>query len=197
MVPVVVINSSLNALGVIRSLAPGGMPIYVVAATRRSPATWSRFCRVIRISSLNGRGLIEGLKRLGQQLGQKSVLILTGDAEVDAVSVYRDELAPLYHVSLPSKQMVTMLADKTLFQEYAEREGFPVPRSVVINSSLDLRKIESLTFPVVIKPGDKTLVLSGQVERAVRASTPARAHSEAVHMLAHANRLVVQEWIDG
>ena len=111
MVPVVVVNSSLNALGVIRSLAPGRMPIYVVTKTRRSPAAWSRFCRVIRFSSLSGRALIDGLKRLAQQIGQRPVLILTGDAEVDAVSAYRAELEPLYRISLPTQQMVAMLAD--------------------------------------------------------------------------------------
>jgi D-aspartate ligase len=93
--------------------------------------------------------------------------------------------------------MVALLADKTLFQKYAEREGFPVPRTIVVASGADLRSIETLTLPVVIKPGDKTLVLSGQVERAVRVSTLERARSEAVRMLARAKRLVVQEWVDG
>jgi predicted ATP-grasp superfamily ATP-dependent carboligase len=197
MVPVVVINSSLNALGVVRSLASGGMPIYMATDTWRSPAAWSRFCRVVRLRGLSGRTLIDGLKRLGEQIGQRPVLILTGDGEVDAVSAHRAELEPLFRVSLPEAQMVSVLADKTLFQNYAEQAGFPVPRSVVISADADLDLIEGLSFPVVIKPGDKTLVLSGCVERAVRASTPARARSEAVRMLAQAKRLVVQEWIDG
>jgi D-aspartate ligase len=173
------------------------MPIYVITDTRRSPAVWSRFCRVVRFSSLGGRALIDGLKRLSQQIGRRPVLILTGDAEVHAVSSHRSEIEPLYRVSLPDRQMVSVLADKTLFQTYAEREGFPVPRSIVISDGADLCKIDGLSFPVVIKPGDKTLVLSGCVERAVRASNPARARFEAVRMFLHAKRLVVQEWVDG
>jgi D-aspartate ligase len=197
MVPVVVVNSSLNALGVIRSLAPGRMPVYMITTTRWCPAAWSRFCRVVRFSSLNGRELVEGLKRLAKRIGQRPVLILTGDAEVDAVSSFREELEPLFRMSLPSKDMVTLLADKTLFQKYAEREGFPVPRSIVITRSSGIQVIASLTPPLVIKPGDKTLVLSGQVDRAVRVNTLARAESEAQRMLARADRLVVQEWVDG
>jgi predicted ATP-grasp superfamily ATP-dependent carboligase len=197
MVPVVVVNSSLNALGVIRSLAPGRMPVYMVSTTRWCPAAWSRFCRVVRFSSLSGRPLIDGLKRLASRIGQRPVLILTGDAEVDAVSTFREELEPLFRMSLPSKEMVTLLADKTLFQKYAEREGFPVPRSTVITRSSELQLIGGLTLPLVIKPGDKTLVLSGQVERAVRVNTLERAQSEALRMLTRANRLVVQEWVDG
>ena len=197
MVPVVVVNSSLNALGVIRSLAPGRMPIYMVTTTRLCPAAWSRFCRVVRFPSLHGRALIDGLKRLGQRLDERPVLILTGDAEVEAVSTFREELEPLFRISLPSKEMVTLLADKTLFQKYAEREQFPVPRSIVITNSAELQLLAGLTPPLVIKPGDKTLVLSGQVERAVRADTLERAHTEAARMLVLAKRLVVQEWVDG
>ena len=197
MVPVVVVNSSLNALGVIRSLAPGRMPVYMITTTRWCPAAWSRFCRVVKFSSLSGRGLVDGLKRLAKRIGQRPVLILTGDAEVDAVSTFREELEPLFRISLPSKDMVTLLADKTLFQKYAEREGFPVPRSMVITRSSEIQVIESLTPPLVIKPGDKTLVLSGQVDRAVRVNTLERAESEARRMLARADRLVVQEWVDG
>jgi D-aspartate ligase len=139
MIPVVVVNSSLNALGVVRSLAPGRMPIYMVTTTRWCPAAWSRYCRVVRVSSLNGRALIDSLKGLASRLGNKPVLILTGDAEVDAVSAYREELTALFRISLPSKEMVTLLADKTLFQKYAEREGFPVPRSLVISDSSEVQ----------------------------------------------------------
>jgi D-aspartate ligase len=197
MVPVVVVNSSLNALGVIRSLAPGRMPIYMVTTTRLCPAAWSRFCRVVRFPSLHGRALIEGLKRLGRRIGQRPVLILTGDAEVDAVSTFREELEPLFRISMPSKEMVTLLADKTLFQKYAEREQFPVPRSIVITNDAELELLAGLKLPLVIKPGDKTLVLSGQVERAVRVNSLERARSEAARMLVLARRLVVQEWVDG
>jgi D-aspartate ligase len=173
------------------------MSVYMVTTTRRCPAAWSRFCRVVQLPSLSGRALIDGLKRLANRIGQKPVLILTGDAEVDAVSTFREELEPLFRISLPSKEVVTLLADKTLFQKYAEREQFPVPRAIVITRASELQLIAGLTPPLVIKPGDKTLVLSGQVERAVRVNTLERARSEASRMLHHAARLVVQEWVDG
>ena len=41
------------------------------------------------------------------------------------------------------------------------------------------------------------MVLSGRVERAVRADTLDQARAVAARMLERANRLVVQEWIDG
>ena len=171
MVPVVVVNSSLNSLGVVRSLARGRMPIYLVATTRRGPAVWSRFCRFECIPSLVGRDLVDGLISLSRRIGQRPVLILTSDAEVQTISTYREEIAPYFRLSLPSKEMVRTLADKTLFQKYAEREGLPVPKAVAVCDLAGLSLLKTLAFPVVIKPADKTFVLDGKVERAVRCGT--------------------------
>jgi hypothetical protein len=70
-VPVVVVDGTLNSLGVIRSLSCGRMPIYVMATTRYCAAGWSRFCNFVRIPSLEGRSLIDGLMELGTRLGQR------------------------------------------------------------------------------------------------------------------------------
>jgi predicted ATP-grasp superfamily ATP-dependent carboligase len=197
MVPVVVVNSSLNSLGVIRSLAHGRMPIYLVATTRRGPAAWSRYCHFERIPSLVGRDLVDGLIDISRRIGQRPVLILTSDAEVQTLSSCREEIAPYFRLSLPSKELVRTLADKTLFQTYAEREGFPVPQGISISDLCDLALLKTLALPVVIKPGDKTSVLDGRVERAVRADTLESADAAARRMLKRANPLLIQEWIEG
>jgi predicted ATP-grasp superfamily ATP-dependent carboligase len=51
---------------------------------------------------------------------------------VEVVSTFRKELEHHFHLSLPPEEMIRTLADKTLFQEFAEREGFPVPRAIVL-----------------------------------------------------------------
>lgn len=197
MVPVVVVNGSLNALGVVRSVARERMPIHLVATTRWDAAAWSRFCRLERFPSLHGRDLIDGLTGLSRRLGQRPVLILTSDAEVSMISTFREEITPYFRLSLPSNEMVCTLADKALFQKFAEQEGFPVPRAVIVCDPAELSLLRNLTFPVVIKPGDKTLVLEGKVARAVRSDTLECALATANRMLKEAKRLVVQEWIDG
>jgi D-aspartate ligase len=116
---------------------------------------------------------------------------------VATVSTHREERAAFFRLSLPAKEIVQVLADKTLFQKYAEREGFPVPRAVIIGNAAELPLLENLTLPLVIKPGDKTLVLDGRVERAVRTDTFECARTTARRMLNCADRLVVQEWIEG
>jgi D-aspartate ligase len=195
--PVVVVNGSLNGLGVVRSLAYGRMPIHLVTTTRFCPGVWSRHCRVERYSSIQGRDLVDALKDLAIRIGGRPVLILTGDAEVETVSYFRDELSPLLRFSLPSDETVRTLAEKTLFQKFAEEQGYQVPRSVILTEETDLSLLETLSFPVVLKPGNKIANLDGRVERAVQAANVDQARVTAARMLHGASPLIVQEWIHG
>jgi D-aspartate ligase len=196
-IPAVVVGGSLNALGVIRSLSQGRMPLFVVETTRQAAACWSRYCRFVGAPSLGGAKLINTLVELGTRLGSRPVLILTSDESVDTISAARSEIETLYRISLPSVEMVQALADKTKFQLLAEREGFRVPRGVAVSNIGDCSQIGRLTAPLVLKPADKTLVLADIAERAVRADTIAEAEQVVRRMLRQAPRLIVQEWIDG
>ena len=195
--PVVVVEGTLNGLGVVRSLAHGRMPIYLLDTTARCAARWSRHCHFVRAAALSGRPLIDTLVRLGRQLACRPVLILTGDESVNCVSDSREQIEPLYRISLPEADMLRSLADKALFHRLAEREGFAVPRSVCLYSRAELEQLDSLTGPLVVKPADKTLVLHGTVERAVRAANAAEARRAAARMLVSARAVIVQEWVDG
>jgi D-aspartate ligase len=196
-VSVVLVEGTLNNLGVIRSLSSGGMPIYVLGTTRNCAAGWSRYCTFIRIPSLKGDSLISSLLALGKKLGNRPVLIPGGDQSVETVSVHRDAIETYYRLSMPSPEVVRSLADKSLFQSFAEREGLPVPRAVTVADLSDLGLLESLIPPLILKPADKTLVIAGQVERALRAQTLAEARNCVVRMLPHASKIIVQEWVDG
>jgi D-aspartate ligase len=193
----VVVEGTLNGLGVIRSLSHGHMPIYLVDSRRQCAARWSRHCRYIRVPAIEGRELAGALSDLGRRLGCRPVLILTGEHGVNCVSEYREQLEPLYRISLPSREMVSVLADKARFQRLAEREGFAVPRTVTVQSAADFARLDELKPPLVVKPSDKTLVLDGMVERALKVTTVSDARRAANKMLIHARSLVIQEWIDG
>jgi D-aspartate ligase len=195
--PAVVVGGSLNALGVVRSLSAGAMPIYLLDTTRACAAAWSRHCRFVPIPALEGKALIDALIALAAALGCRPVLILTSDQCVDTVSAHRQELESRYHISLPSDQTVRALADKTLFQSLAERAGFEVPRAVCVANAADLEQIAGLRPPLIIKPGDKTLVLRGLAERILRADSVTEAQQACVRMLVNVPAIIVQEWIDG
>src|SRR5580704_3077699 len=113
--PAVVVGGSLNALGVVRSLSVGRMPIFVLDTARTCAAGWSRYCRIVSTPSLDGEALVTALVHLAERLARRAVLVLTSDQCVAVVSAHRRELESLYRFSLPSDEMVRALADKTLF----------------------------------------------------------------------------------
>ncbi len=196
-VPAVVVGESLNSLGVIRSLSGAGMPLYVVATTRWCPSGCSRFARLVRLPSLQGEALIDGLQALGTALGGRPVLMLGGDCEVDTVNEHRSRLEPLFRFTLPPADVVRNLANKALFQRFAEEHGLPVPRTAIIQSEEALRRLGELVLPLVIKPADKVQVLNGKVDRAVRVDAADEALVVAARMLAGSGSVIAQEWIDG
>lgn len=196
-IPAVVVGGTLNGLGVVRSLATAGMPIYVLDTSHDCPAAWSRYSRFVRTSSLGGPALIDSLERLACRLAERPVLILTSDASVRIVSIARQSIERLYRLSLPTREIIDGLGDKGGFQALAEREGFPVPLGTFLTSPADFARMRKLSPPLVIKPADKVLVLNGIVDRAVRVETILEAEVAATRMLRVAPHLIVQEWVEG
>jgi D-aspartate ligase len=198
MIPVVVLGANLGALGVVRSLAGGGMPIFVADSGSGGVAAWSRFSRFINLRGLSGQDLVQGLIRASIRIGGRPVLILTTDADANTVSVFRTELEPYFRFTLPAPEMVHKLYDKAQFQILAERESLSVPRGVILSNPSDLELISELKLPLVIKPADKAPLVSNlENDRPVRVDTRAEAYDVALQMMERAGRLAIQEWIEG
>ena len=198
MIPAVVLGGNLGGLGVVRSLADGGMPIFVVDKGHGCPAAWSRFARFVSLPSVGGSDLVKGLIDLSIRIGERPVLILTTDADVTTVSAFREELEPYFRFSLPAPEMVRTLYDKAQFQLLAEREGLAVPRGVILTSPSEFPLIRTLTPPLAIKPADKApLVSNKENDRPVRVEDWDEAMVRAAKMMERAGRLAVQEWIEG
>jgi D-aspartate ligase len=192
--PVVVVGGVLTALGVVRSLASAGIPVYLASDTRFCPAGLSRQCTLLRVPDLEAQGLVDGLLSIAGRIGEKAVLILSSDLQVVAVSGARAALEAHYFLALPTETMVDVLMDKAKFQAYAEEIGLPVPRAVVLDEGADEQALDVLSMPVVVKPADHGLA---PAERTTRADTLAEARAVARRMRCAASSVVVQEWIDG
>lgn len=198
MIPVVVLGGNLGALGVVRSLAGGGMPIFVADYESGGVAAWSRFSQFINLLSVSGDDIVRGLIDASIQIGGRPVLILTTDADANTVSAFRTELEPYFRFTLPAPEMVYKLYDKAQFQMLAEQESLSVPRGVILSNPCDLDLISELKLPLVIKPADKAPLVSNlENDRPVRVNTRAEAYQVALQMMERAGRLAIQEWIEG
>jgi D-aspartate ligase len=193
----VIVRAELNGLGVVRSLARGGVPTIVVDTTRLHAGLWSRHCRVKRVERLHGVSFVDDLLNLQRELGGRPVLVLTDEMAVNTVSEHRDRLADAYHVELPPADMVSTLSDKARFQEFAEGHGLPVPRTAVLKHEPDLAWLGHLRFPVIIKPADKRPVYMGATERLHVAADRMQCEALCRKLLHTAGELVAQEWVDG
>jgi predicted ATP-grasp superfamily ATP-dependent carboligase len=141
---------------------------------------------------------VQGLIDASIRVGGRPVLILTADSDVNTVSAFRSELEPYFRFTLPARDMVQKLFDKAEFQVLAELEGLSVPRGVILSNPSDLELILALKPPLVIKPADKTpLVTKLENDRPVRADNFTEAFRVARRMMERAGGLAVQEWIEG
>jgi D-aspartate ligase len=195
--PAVVVGAELNGLGVVRSLAKGGVPSVVLGRRRWHAAMWTRWSKHRLVDPLFGRSLIDSLLALKQEIGVRPVLILTDEMAVETVSDYRSELHAHYQFHLPSRDMVSTLSNKASLHRFAEAHYLPVPRTTILEHESDLIAIEKLGTPLVIKPANKLTVHLGQVARIKLARTTTEAVEICRSTLKVAGALIVQEWIDG
>jgi len=193
----VVVGADANGLGVVRSLAKQRITTIVVDTSAPHAAMWSRWARPFTVSRLYGRPLIDGLLKLQSLIGARAVLILTDEKAVNTVSQYRRELEQRYRFHLPPAEMVTTLASKARFHEFAVRHELPVPRTITLGRDSEITHLAELQFPVVVKPVDKGAVHLAQAERASRVGTMEEAEVVCRRMLAAAGQLVAQDWVEG
>jgi predicted ATP-grasp superfamily ATP-dependent carboligase len=193
----VVVGAELNGLGVVRSLARGGVPTIVVDTTYGRAAMWSRYSRPVIVEQLYGRKLVDGLMALQRDLDHRPALLLADEMVVHTVSTHREELKRAYQFELPSPDLVKILDNKARFHEFAGQHGLPVPRSIVVSRASDLEELCDLRFPVIVKPADKRLVYLRQTQRLHIAADFGEARELCHSLLQTVGEFVVQEWIEG
>ncbi len=197
MLPAVVIGGELNGLGVCRSLAAGGMPIWMVDCKRSNPALWSRYARPVITDALYGPGFVNFLRNFRKQFEGSPFLVVTDELALLTISKHREQLEGLYCFRLPSHETVLMLHNKASFHERSMENGWPVPNGVVVRDRADLAKIASLRTPMILKPADKRHFHEGRAPRLVVAQSCSAAVSLAERLLVVAGDVLVQETIDG
>lgn len=196
---VVACVDTLNGIQTTRILAERGVPVVGLARRPREPYGRTRLCEKIVFTDPEGPELIETLVELGSEFGEKAVLFPCNDPVVDWVSRHRKELAPWYHIILPSEDVVDLMLSKDKFYAYAEAEGLPIPRTMVLASQSDLeRAAQSLTFPCVVKPRRRAAVWH-QFTRYKGLKVSDADQLRNIYAACHeiVGILVVQEWVSG
>lgn len=193
----VVVGCGLNALGVIRSLAQGGVNVAVLAKPGDdNPALQSKHPRLTQTLP-SYEDLPEALTALAKRLGGKPVLFLTEEEAVRVTSKARDQLQEHYRFRLGDHELMMALTHKEGVQAHAEQQNMPIPKGVRLRRHEDLPALQDLRFPCVLKPGEKHDGYGARFKKAyhVKSVEEARALFEEISPVLP--DLIVQEWIEG
>lgn len=198
-VPALVLGAGINGLGVARSLARARVPVWLADSDARRVELHTRAANVLTLDALHGEALVDDLVRLGASRfrGLRPVLFSTREDTARTVSRHRDRLAALYRFTLPPGDVLDALTHKQGFQHLAESLDAPIPPLVHVRSVADLAAVETLQYPVVVKPGERHAQYGRQFKKAYRIDNAADAIDLVRRILPVMPDVVVQEWIEG
>ncbi len=155
MIPVVVLNMHYSGLGIARSLAPHGVPVYGLSSTRGFPGNRSRYCTYVPSpdSLLEPAALHEFLLHFADRCGDGPILLPTRDHDIEFLLRHRATLEQKFRIPLAPTPVVEAAMNKDACFEIAARCGIALPRTFTVRDSAAIRELEGrLAFPVIVKP---------------------------------------------
>jgi D-aspartate ligase len=197
---------SATGIALARALGRAGIEVVGVSSDDNPPSAHSRLFRYRRGPLL--RETDEALafyNKLADDLGERPVVLPTGDPAVLFLSSFRHELEPCFRFFLPPAEDVERITSKRAFAKLAVERELPLPRTVLPNDRLELESLaDGLRFPCVIKP-EYTELWRGPAARQAGLTTAKAlplADREAMletydRLAAIDNRLLVQEMVQG
>lgn len=195
--PAVIVGADADGLATARCLGRAGIPIIMCDSDILRPGMHSRYVSSFVLKGLSGSMLVDGLLALRSQLPSTPLLFLTSDPQVSTISELRERLGGACSIRMSKRNSVRQLMHKTSFQQFAEANGFSVPRAVAVGNEDDLRRLSEITFPAVIKPANKDLFFDRKAPRAQKVFSRKQALLACRDLLPQAPDLIVQEWIQG
>ncbi|MGZ4320067.1 MAG: carboxylate--amine ligase [Gaiellaceae bacterium] len=167
--PAVVYGLLHAGLAIVRSLGRAGIPVEGIARQRYEFGLRSRYLRR-RTLAADDDAVLEAL-RLAAAQGERPVLFLERDENVDTVLRHWDEVRELADVPLPNDPgPVTRLRRKDLLPEAAAEAGVPTPYTVRAETEEAIRD-GGLKPPLLVKPLEGQEFALALGEKAVPAAT--------------------------
>ena len=154
-IPAVVLDLSVTGIGIVRGLAKKGIQVYAYDTSAKYKIGKTRYasCGICPDPVSQEEQLIQFLIDVGQNLGEKAVILAGSDDYVYFISKNRDELSPYYDFLLPNHSLVEAVLDKRLTYELAVKHNIPSPKTFFIHNEQQLEEIlDEVNFPCILKP---------------------------------------------
>lgn len=197
----VVLGGDYQGLGIVRSLGRRGIPVCVID-DELSIARYSRYCTHFRqVKALREeREIVSALEEAANSLQLNGwVLYPTREEMVAAISLNRESLSRHYRVPTPEWDSVRWAWDKRNTYRLAQELGIPTPTTFYPQDLEDLKALDQLAPPFVLKPGIKENFLYATRAKAWRADSHAQLRELFVRAAAliGPGEIMVQEMIPG
>jgi predicted ATP-grasp superfamily ATP-dependent carboligase len=148
----VVLQIAYSGYGIVRSLAPFGIPILAFQKDLSVPEAKSGLCQAIETFQ-NDEELLSKLISFSEQQAQKPVLYITSDDCIELFVANREKLEKNFLIHYPDSKVIELLLSKQKFTRYAIRNNLKIPKSFIINNTDELNHhIDQMIFPSIVKP---------------------------------------------
>ena len=148
------IGGHFQGLGVVRSLAKQGVPVYILdkeLCIGRFSRYTKKFIKCPNVNN-NQTAFFDFLKNLAEKEHLNGwVVFPTDDETVYFLSRYRKRLEKFYKITTPAWDVIKYTYNKKLTYQFAERIGIPIPQTFYPENANDLNKLK-IRYPVIIKP---------------------------------------------
>ncbi|CAM5498742.1 D-aspartate ligase [Streptomyces abikoensis] len=145
-----------GGVGAIRSLGRLGVPMYAITEDRWTPAAVSRYLRGGFVWRTTGTErpaeLVEGLLRIGREIGRPAVLIPTDEEAAVLIAEHSAELSGSFLFPRVEPELPRRLASKQGLHELCVEHGVPSPEALFPASFEEIEEFaERARFPLVAK----------------------------------------------
>lgn len=152
----VVIGSSYNAYGVIRSFAEEGIRSILITGRNKCFVQYSKYLeKHIVMTDVNQDELkfIEELIEFGKKLSpRRGMFFPTHDEQLSAIARHKNELAPYYEFPFSDWEICVQIMDKAKFRSRCESLGIPTIKERLVSSVPEaVQCLETLRLPLIVK----------------------------------------------
>ena len=198
---VVLAGTSINALGVARSLGSEGIKVVWLTSNSNAVAHHSRFasCTIV-CDDIFYEGFVPALLRLGPAFTKRPALFLTHDFQVKCVSEAREQLLGYYQFDFPARPVVNDMVSKAGFFRLGSACGLALPATRIIRNSAELAdfvKEQGGKDHWVVKPLEKSDPFEEHFGKAIKIEKSEQWLGLAQVYDRLSLPLLVQSWVNG
>ena len=192
-----VLGGHVNGYSIVKELYEQGITNIALFDPGKSLARFSNKVKYRAVIDKTPETLLRELKKLNQQY-EYIVIYPTDDLQVENLHALYDEVSDFCYLPF-NRETVIQASDKFFQYETCERIGVPYPKTVNAKATEDLDSIESLVFPLLIKPSTRK-DLTVDVFRTLYLETPEKyqeAKTRLAELINKGVEFVISEYIPG